>query len=152
MVVDSSALLAVLFDEEGAAWAADQMDRRLGELRMSTVNLAEVLIHVADRNPRRLRELEARILGSCIRFVPPDADQACVAAQARLRFPLNLGDCFAYALAVAEGCPILTLDRDFLAVDVDVIIPEAGSREPAHPRGVGRAGSRSSRRYRKHEG
>ncbi len=51
MVVDSSALLAVLFDEEHSAWAVDQMERRPGELRMSTVNLAEVLIHVADRNP-----------------------------------------------------------------------------------------------------
>lgn len=43
---------------------------------------------------------------------------ADIAARARLTFPLNLGDCFAYALARAEQCPILTLDEDFRAVDV----------------------------------
>ncbi len=36
---------------------------------------------------------------------------------------LNLGDCFAYALACAEGCGILTLDRDFRSVDVPVDLP-----------------------------
>ena len=41
----------------------------------------------------------------------------------RLIFPLNLGDCFAYALAVAQDSPILTLDADFRAVDRPVIRP-----------------------------
>ena len=39
-----------------------------------------------------------------------------LAVAARLRWPLNLGDCFAYALAIREESPILTLDEDFLRV------------------------------------
>jgi ribonuclease VapC len=94
-----------------------------GELRMSTVNLTEVLILLRDRQPQLADELEVRLLDSGIRFVPPDADQARTVAAARLRYPLNLGDCFAYALAVSERCPILTLDADFRRVDVEVVLP-----------------------------
>lgn len=123
MVVDASAVLAVLFDEPGAEWAADRLRESAAELRMSTVNLAEVLIRVRDGQPQLSADIEERLLTSGIRFVAPDADQARLAAEARLRFPLNLGDCFAYALAVTEGCPILTLDRDFRSVDVPVSMP-----------------------------
>ena len=91
---------------------------------MSTVNLAEVLIRLRDRQPTLFPELQQRLLSSGIRFIPPDHAQAVIAAEARLRFPLNLGDCFAYALARAEQCPILTLDEDFRGVDVAVVIPQ----------------------------
>ncbi len=90
---------------------------------MSTVNLAETLILLRDRQPARFDDLETRVLSGGIRFAPPDAEQARVAAQARLRYPLNLGDCFAYALAWAENDGILTLDTDFRAVDVPVYLP-----------------------------
>jgi ribonuclease VapC len=123
MVVDTSVLLAVIFDEEAAAWALAQLEAHAGELRMSTVNLAETLILVRDRQPQLADDIEAAITTAGIRFVPPDVSQAKAAAAARLRFPLNLGDCFAYALAAAEGCPILTLDRDFRAADVAVVLP-----------------------------
>jgi ribonuclease VapC len=123
MVVDTSAILAVLFDEAHAAWAADVLNAHAGELRMSTVNLAEALILVRDRQPQLADELEALLLGAGIRLVPPDVDQARCAAAARLRYPLNLGDCFAYALAVAEGCGILTLDEDFRGTDRPILMP-----------------------------
>jgi predicted nucleic acid-binding protein len=90
---------------------------------MSTVNLTEVLIRVRDKQPQLYDQLEARLLTSGIRFVPPDAAQARIAAWARLEYPLNLGDCFAYALAVAERCSILTMDRDFRSVDRPVLLP-----------------------------
>lgn len=38
-------------------------------------------------------------------------------------FPLKLGDCFAYALAKTENCPLLTLDRDFRATDIAALLP-----------------------------
>ena len=125
MVVDTSAILAVLFEEPHAEWAAEIMAEHSAELRMSTVNLAETLIILRDRQPQLAEELEEAILMSGIRFVPPDAEQAQKAAEGRLRFPLNLGDCFAYALAVAEGCPLLAVDRDFRAIDVPVELPPA---------------------------
>lgn len=124
MVVDASVLLAILFDETHAGWAAEQLNRHRPDLRMSTVNLAETLILLRDRQPQLAERLETRVLESGIRFVPPDVEQARIAADARLRYAaLNLGDCFAYALAVRETAPILTLDRDFRAVDVPVTLP-----------------------------
>lgn len=123
MVVDTSVLLAVFFAEEHASWAADQMREHATALRMSTINLTETLIHLRDRQPQRAEEIERRLLESGLRFVPPDVAQARIAATARLRYPLNLGDCFAYALAVTEGCGILTLDRDFRALDCPVVMP-----------------------------
>ena len=81
----------------------EQLEKGKGELRMSTVNLAEALILLEDRQPRLFEQLRTRLLTSGIRFVAPDAEQATTAAAARLRLPLNLGDCFAYALAVAQA-------------------------------------------------
>lgn len=125
MVVDTSVLLALLFAEPHGPWAAERLQENEGTLCMSTVNLAETLILLRDRQPSRYADLETDILGSGIRFVAPDTEQARLAAEARLRFPLNLGDCFAYALARREGCPILTLDRDFRHVDLPVVLPTA---------------------------
>lgn len=124
MVVDTSVLLAIFFEEPHATWAADRLAEHAAELRMSTVNLTEALIRIRDRQPQRYRELEDEILRSGIRFVPPDIRQAQIAAEARLRYPLNLGDCFAYALATVEGCAILALDGDFPKADRPVLMPE----------------------------
>jgi ribonuclease VapC len=55
--------------------------------------------------------------------VAPTRHHAELAAAARLRYPLNLGDCFAYALAKAEGCPLLALDDDFRKTDIELIAP-----------------------------
>jgi ribonuclease VapC len=124
MVVDTSVLLAIFFAEPHGEWAAGRLSEHAPELRMSTVNLAETMIRVRDRQPHLYEKIEAELLSSGIRFVPPDVRQAQVAAEARLRYPLNLGDCFAYALAVVEGCPILALDDDFRSVDRPVLLPE----------------------------
>ena len=123
MVVDTSVLLAIFFDEPHGKWAAERLTEHAPELRMSTVNLTETMIRVRDRQPQLYEKIEAELLSSGIRFVPPDVRQAQIAAEARLRYPLNLGDCFAYALAVAEECSILALDEDFRSVDRPVLLP-----------------------------
>jgi ribonuclease VapC len=125
MVVDTSVLLAVFFAEADGEWAARKLAEHAPELRMSTVNLTETLIRVRDQQPQNYEMVERELLASGIRFVPPDVEQAKIAAEARLRYPLNLGDCFAYALATVENCPILTRDGDFRAVDRPVLLPES---------------------------
>ena len=124
MVVDTSVLLAIFFDEPHGKWAAERLAEHAPELRMSTVNLTETMIRVRDRQPQLYEKIEAELLSSGIRFVPPDVRQAQIAAEARLRYPLNLGDCFVYALAVAEECSILALDEDFRSVDRPVLLPD----------------------------
>jgi ribonuclease VapC len=123
VVVDTSPLLAVFFNEKFGPWALDQLQLHSGELRMSTVIYAELLIVVQDRQPRALADVRESIEASSIRLVPPTPRHAEIAADARLRYPLNLGDCFAYALAKEEECAILTLDRDFRRTGLSVVIP-----------------------------
>jgi ribonuclease VapC len=124
LVIDTSALLAIFFAEPFGDWAAARLAENAGELRMSTVNLTETLIRVRDRQPHLFEKIEKVLLSGGIRFVPPDVQQARIAAEARLRYPLNLGDCFAYALATAEDVPILALDRDFQSVDRPIVHPD----------------------------
>ena len=124
MVVDTSVLLAVIFEEKYGSWAAEQLNYYASELLMSTVNLAEFLIRTRDRQPRLADSLEEQIMNSGITFISPDSNQAKIAAQARLKYPLNLGDCFAYALAVSRSTGILTVDSDFRVVDIEVIRPD----------------------------
>lgn len=123
MVVDTSVLLAAIFNERHGVWAVEQLQHHRGSLRMSTVNYAETLILVQDRQPQHFDEIREALQSSGIRFVPPTRRQAETAALARRRYPLNLGDCFAYALAVEEDCPILTLDRDFRKTDAKLVCP-----------------------------
>jgi ribonuclease VapC len=123
MVVDTSALLAVVFNEPHGDWVTRQFKNHPGELLMSTVNLAETLMILRKRMPTSLSKYESAVLSIDLEFVPPTTDQARIAAEARHRFPLNLGDCFAYALSVTENCPILTLDEDFRRCDRPVVIP-----------------------------
>ncbi|HYM10934.1 MAG TPA: type II toxin-antitoxin system VapC family toxin [Bryobacterales bacterium] len=123
MVVDTSILVAVFFNEPFGPWATDQLNENARRLRMSTVNYAEALILIEDRQPQLFAEIRSAIQSSSIRLVAPTPQQAEIAAAARLRFPLNLGDCFAYALARQEDCPVLTLDRDFLKTDAAVVVP-----------------------------
>ncbi len=123
MVVDTSILLAIAFAEPQAEWAVERLEEHRGTTVMSTVNLAETLIILRDRQPVRFQELETKILAGGIRFVAPTVEQARLASEARLVYPLNLGDCFAYALARDEGTGILTLDTDFRNVDVPVQLP-----------------------------
>lgn len=125
MVIDTSALLAIFFNEKAGPRVLDHFQANSGDLAMSTVNYAEVLILVQDRQPNAYAEIREAIENSSIRLVPPTARHAEIAASARLRYPLNLGDCFAYALAKDEDGPLLTLDRDFRRSDLRVILPSA---------------------------
>lgn len=88
---------------------------------MPQVNLTEVLIEMQSADPDT--EGLSLLRGYGLEFVAPDERQAEIAATARRRCPLNLGDCFAYALAVELGLPILTLERGFERLDAEVILP-----------------------------
>ena len=123
MIVDASALLALLFDESSAGRIEEILETERDQLQMSTVNLAETLIVAQSRQPKLFETLRERIFATTIRFVPPTVPQAELAARSRLKYPLNLGDCFCYALAMEVAQPILTVDRDFLKTDAQVVVP-----------------------------
>ena len=96
-----------------------------GGALISPVNHWEVLIR-ANAARGRQGVAEAETLMSDLRISPArvDGEQARVAADAAFRFgrgtpaKLNLGDCFAYALALHEGEGLLYKGDDFPLTDI----------------------------------
>ena len=125
MVLDTSALLAILSDEpERPAFnkAIEAADSRL----MSAATFVEISIVIESRHGAEgLRDLDHFIGRAAIELVPVDAEQAHVARRALSRFGkgrhpagLNYGDCFSYALASVIGEPLLYTGHDFSKTDV----------------------------------
>jgi ribonuclease VapC len=119
--VDASALLALLLGEPEAESIAYIMDGTESRPLMSTVNYTEVLILAQERRGIEREIVQRAVNDTRLMLVAPSAREAEMAATARLRFPLNLGDCFAYALAKGTGLPLLTLDRDFRKTDLRLV-------------------------------
>lgn len=126
MIVDSSALLAVLFREEDA----ERYEKAIAaapNCRMSVANLLEVLVVVESRGGTAAgQECEAFLDKAEIDLAPVMPEHAQEARRAWRRFGkgnhpagLNLGDCFAYALARTTGEPLLFKGEDFARTDIE---------------------------------
>jgi ribonuclease VapC len=124
MVIDSSALVAILFQEPGwraLATALEQASPRL----ISAATLLEASIVIEARKGREgARDLDALIVRAEIEIVAVDPDQVGVARVAWRRFgkgnhpsALNFGDLFAHALAKMTGFPLLYKGDDFGRTD-----------------------------------
>ncbi len=120
MVVDTSALLAVLFGEPQAERIAELLSSA-NQPMISAVNYTECLIRILDRAPDAADTLDSALAAFALEIVPVDRVLANAAAHARLKYPINLGDCFAYSLAKARGLALLTLDSDFNKTDVQLV-------------------------------
>jgi ribonuclease VapC len=125
MVVDTSAVLAILQDEpERRSFneALESADARL----MSVATFVETSILVESRyGAEGLRDLDRLVERAGIELIAVDADHARVAREAWSRFgkgrhaaALNFGDCFSYALARVLGEPLLYKGGDFSQTDV----------------------------------
>lgn len=124
MIIDTSAIVAILLGEPEAA---DFIDALLDAptARMSAATYVEAAVVVdANRDPvlsARFDELAAEI-----EVVPMTRDHADTARQAYRDYGrgtghparLNLGDCFAYALARSSGEPLLFKGNDFVHTDL----------------------------------
>jgi len=128
MVLDSSAVLAILFDEpERRAFtlSIERDPRRL----MSAANVLEsALIAEARRGEPAGRELDLLLHRADVQAMPVDAAQVELARSAWRRYGkgrhpagLNFGDCFAYALAAASGEPLLFKGEDFTRTDIAAV-------------------------------
>jgi ribonuclease VapC len=129
MIVDTSAVLAILFNEEDAeshAHAISEAESR----RMSAVNYVEAAIVVeAQTKERGSRQFDAFFRRAGIVIEPVTEEQAHAARQAYTDFGkahhaagLNFGDCFAYALAKVTGEPLLFKGKDFRKTDLESAI------------------------------
>ena len=125
MILDTSATLAVLFNESDAetyARAIASADSR----RMSAANFVEAAIVVeALTKESGSRQFDAFFRRAGIVIEPVTEEQAHVARQAYTDFGKgrhtagqNFGDCFAYALAKVSGEPLLFKGQDFSKTDI----------------------------------
>jgi ribonuclease VapC len=130
MVVDSSALVAIVLGEPGAERYLEALRRSVGPPSMSAANAVEATIVVEARQGREAsRDLSLLIDASGITIEPVTADQVPLAVDAWRRFgkgrhlaELNLGDCFGYALARALGMPLLFKGDDFNKTDIPIVL------------------------------
>ncbi|ETX03849.1 type II toxin-antitoxin system VapC family toxin [Candidatus Entotheonella palauensis] len=125
MVIDTSAVLAILRDEpERRAFnrAIDADDTRL----MSVASFVEAsMVMEARHGYEGIRDLDLFVARAEIELVPVDINQAHMARQVfrqygKGRHPaaLNFGDCFTYALAKATQEPLLFKGNDFGQTDI----------------------------------
>ena len=125
MVIDTSAIVAILYDEPDA----QEIQRKIASdpvrlLSAATLLEATILIetHLGEAGGQKLDLL---LYKTSVEIVPVDLDQAEVARWAWRRFgkgrhpaKLNFGDCFAYALAMVRQEPLLFKGDDFSRTDV----------------------------------
>ena len=126
MIIDSSAICAILFGETDTKRYEDAI-AEADVRRISAGNLLEAAIVVESRTgPLGGDQLDALIERAGIEVVPISAEQATIARRAWRRFGkgrhaagLNLGDCLAYALAESTREPLLFKGDDFARTDIE---------------------------------
>ena len=126
MILDSSALVAILRDEPEAATLAMAIEAST-ERRISAVNYVEAAIVIdCGRDPAASRRFDDLLREAKIVVEPVTVEQARIAREAYRDYGkgsghparLNFGDCFAYALAKDAGEPLLFKGDDFRQTDV----------------------------------
>ncbi|SDX46701.1 type II toxin-antitoxin system VapC family toxin [Thiocapsa roseopersicina] len=125
MVIDPSALLAILQDEPERR-AFNELIEAASQRRLSTASFVELSIVIeARRGAEGIRDLDLFLATAGTEFVAFDMAQARLAREGFRRFGkgrhpagLNLGDCFSYALARALDEPLLFKGDDFPLTDV----------------------------------
>lgn len=126
MIVDSSAIVAIHEGEPERERFLESLHGATGH-KISAATYVECAIVLDRKRPEqptnRLDDLLDKVDVQVVSFTP---EQARAARRAHQRFgrgsghpaQLNLGDCFAYALAITEDEPLLFKGDDFVHTDV----------------------------------
>lgn len=129
MVVDTSAVLALLLDEPEAETFRVAIEDDETRLVSAATLLETALVIEARKGEAGGRELDLLVHKAAIAVVPLDEEQVAEARRAWRRFgrgrhaaALNFGDLFAYALSRTSGEPLLFKGDDFARTDVARVI------------------------------
>ena len=126
MIIDTSALIAILRDEPEAAACATAIETA-PHRRISAANFVEAAIVIdGSRDPVASRRFDDLVKEAQLVIEPVTEAQAKIAREAYRDFGrgsghparLNFGDCFAYALARATGESLLFKGKDFSHTDI----------------------------------
>jgi ribonuclease VapC len=127
MILDTSAILAVLLREPLAPRLITALEEN-PDRRLSAVSLVEAAMVMQSRHgdsgEGELDVLVRRLRADIVSVTPDHAELARSAFRrfGKGRHPagLNFGACFAYALAIALGEPLLFVGDDFARTDVSI--------------------------------
>ena len=125
MVIDSSALLAIIFEEPDASIYLSAI-LNSDNCLVSAASLVETsMVSLRLRSPDPIALLDDLVNRTETIVAPVDHEQALLAREAFRRFGkgrhkagLNFGDCFAYALAKQTGEPLLYKGSNFSLTDI----------------------------------
>ena len=125
IVVDSSAIIAILVDEPGATAFLGELASAT-DARLSAVTHYEIRTVAFSRGRERLlKEYEMLFATAGLTIAPFDARQSMLAFEGFRRWGkgihpagLNFGDCAAYALATSLDARLLFKGEDFARTDV----------------------------------
>ena len=129
MVIDSSAVVAVLRDEPERR-SFNELIEHADQCLMSAVSFVEASMVVESRlGYEGVRDFDLFILKAGIEIATVDMEQAKIARMAFRQFGkgrhaanLNFGDCFSYALAKSLDAPLLFKGQDFSQTDIEAAV------------------------------
>ncbi len=127
MIVDTSAIIAILRDEVDAGELAEALESAKIRRVSAATYVEAAIVTDGNRDPVLSGSLDSFLQRSFVNIEPVTVEQARIAREAyrnfgkgRHRAGLNFGDCFAYALAKEKGEPLLFKGNDFRKTDVEV--------------------------------
>ena len=125
MVVDTSALLAVLFAEPECDAFLDLLADAEDPVISAATLLEASIVMRARIGKAGIEDLDRLLEAAAVRCVAFDREQATIAREAFERYGkgrhpagLNFGDCFSYALAKTLTQPLLFKGTDFDRTDL----------------------------------
>jgi ribonuclease VapC len=126
VIIDTSALIAILRDEPEAAACARAIEAASRRLVSAASFLEASIVIDGSRDPVASRRFDDLLREAQLVIEPVTESQARIAREAYRDFGrasghparLNFGDCFAYALARLTGEPLLFKGTDFADTDI----------------------------------
>jgi len=131
VVLDASALLALLLGENGA----DEVEEIIPHAVVSTVNYSEVVAKLANGGMPDV-EIRSALASLDLDLKPFDRRQAFQCGLLRpptRQFGLSLGDRACLALGILLGLPVLTTDRVWERLSLGVTIRVVQGRRTHRP-------------------
>lgn len=126
LVLDSYAILAFLFNENGAGKVTELLEKASEADRplfVASPNWAEVR-YIVERmvGTEGWVKTRTRLLGLPIEIIPADLTLAELAGEIKVSKKMSLADCFAAALAKQKKADLCTGDPEFRAIEKDIKI------------------------------
>lgn len=132
-VIDTSAIVAVLLREPDADIFRVYLDRTAFPMISAATVHEAYCVSARDQFPQKARQIDEFLSLVEPEIVPFDVEQLGAARDAYSRFGrgsgntavLNMGDCFAYALAKTRNVPLLFKGDDFVHTDIEPALKPA---------------------------